>query len=140
MKEEKTMNIIKWSPIENVFDDFFYPTRWDRHLWNWNPVADVYDKADHLVIKAELPGVDKKDIVIDVKDGVLTLSGERSYDNETKEESYFRKERAYGKFERSFTLPTHVDAEKIKAEFKDGLLTIEIPKPEKHRPKKITIH
>ena len=82
----------------------------------------------------------KKDIVIDVRDGVLTLKGERSYEKEVAEDKYYRKERTYGKFERSFTLPVNVDAEHIKAEYKDGVLKIEVPKPEDHKPKKITVH
>jgi len=106
----------------------------------WNPAVDLYEKDDHFVIKAELPGVDKKDIAIDLKDRVLTLSGERSYENEVKEENYYRKERSYGKFQRAFTLPAHVDSDKIKAEFNDGLLQIEVPKPEQQKPKQVTIH
>jgi len=147
------MNIVSWNPssdlysvrdrFNRLFEDFFYPVgRGDRDtgLWDWNPVADIFDKDDHFVIKAELPGVDKKDIAIDMKDGVLTLKGERSYNNEVSEDKYYRKERSYGQFERSFTLPVDVDADKIKAEYKDGVLTIEVPKPEEHKPKKITIH
>ena len=147
------MNIVRWNPIgdmysatnhiNRLFEDVFYPMgrgEIDSGLWSWNPVADTYDRDDHFVIKAELPGVDKKDIVIDVKDGVLTLKGERTYDNEVTDDKYYRKERAYGKFERSFALPVNVDADKIKAEYKDGVLEIEIPKPEEHKPKKITIH
>jgi len=147
------MNIVRWNPMgdlysarnrfNRLFEDFFYPMvqeESDSSLWSWNPAADIYDKDDHFVIKAELPGVDKKDIVIDVKEGVLTLKGERSYDNEVTDDKYYRKERAYGKFERSFTLPVNVDAEKIKADYKDGVLKIEVPKPEDHKPKKITVH
>lgn len=147
------MNIVRWNPIgemysarnhiNKLFEDFFYPMgrgESDSGLWSWNPVADTYDRDDHFVIKAELPGVDKKDIVIDVKDGVLTLKGERVYDNEVTDDKYYRKERSYGKFERSFALPVNVDADKIKAEYKDGVLEIEIPKPEEHKPKKIMIH
>ena len=92
------------------------------------------------MIKAELPGVDKKDIKIDLKDRLLTLSGERSYDNEVKEENYYRRERSYGKFQRAFTLPADVDSEKIKAEFKDGVLEIEVPKPEEKKAKQVTVH
>jgi HSP20 family protein len=92
----------------------------------------MYDEDDRVVIKAELPGVDKKDIAVDVKDRVLTLSGERTYDNEVKAENYYRRERAYGKFQRAFNLPADVDSDKINADFKDGLLIIEVPKPEKH--------
>lgn len=92
------------------------------------------------MIKAELPGVDKNDIKIDLKDRLLTLSGERTYDNEVKEENYYRRERSYGKFQRAFTLPTDVDSDKIKADFKDGVLEIEVPKPEEKKAKQVTIH
>ena len=84
--------------------------------------------------------MEKKDISVDVKDQVLTLRGERKYDHEVKEEKYYRRERAYGKFQRAFSLPADVDSENIKAEFKDGLLKIEVPKPEKQKPKEIAIH
>jgi HSP20 family protein len=129
--------------MNHFFNDASYPVfKVDEELamCNWNPVVDIYDNEDNIVIKAELPGIDKKDIVIDVKDRVLTLKGERSVDNEVKEENFYRRERAFGKFERAFTLPTDVDSEKIKADFKDGLLKIDIPKPEKQKPKEITIH
>jgi HSP20 family protein len=112
----------------------------DTGMGRWNPAVDLYEKDDYFVIKAELPGVDKKDIAIDLKDRVLTLSGERSYENEVKEDSYYRRERSYGKFQRAFTLPAEVDSDKIKAEFKDGLLRIEVPKPEEQKPKQVTIH
>jgi len=112
----------------------------DTGMGRWNPAVDLYEKNDHFVIKAELPGVDKKDIAIDLKDRVLTLSGERSHENEVKEENYYRRERSYGKFQRVFTLPADVDSDKIKAEFNDGLLQIEVPKPEEQKPKKVTIH
>ncbi len=106
----------------------------------WNPVVDLYEKDDRYVIKAEIPGVDKKDIKVDLNDRVLTLSGERSYDNEVKEENYYRRERSYGKFQRAFTLPADVDSDKIKAEFNEGVLQIEVPKPEEQKPKQVTIH
>jgi HSP20 family protein len=108
--------------------------------FNWNPAVDVYDTDNTVVIKAELPGIDKKDLSIDVNGRVLTLKGERSGDNEVKEEKYYRKERFHGKFERSFTLPDDTDPEKIQAEFKDGVLKIEVPKPEEKKPKQITVH
>ena len=103
-------------------------------------MVDIYDRDEKIVINAELPGLEKKDISIDVKDRVLTLKGERAYDNETKDEKYYRRERAFGKFQRSFTLPDGLDPEKIKADYKDGLLSVEIPKSEKEKPKQITIH
>ena len=147
------MNLVRWNPwremnalqnrFNHLFDDsFFRPSRSDDDLslGTWHPVVDMYDEDDKVVIKAELPGMDKKDIVVDVKDRVLTLSGERTYDNEVKEENYYRRERAYGKFQLAFSLPADVDADKIKADFKDGLLKIEVPKPEEQKPKNIMVH
>jgi HSP20 family protein len=147
------MTLVKWSPwremtathnyLNRFFDNSFTNGRFDNgefEVTNWHPMVDIYDREGEIVIKAELPGLEKKDITIDVKDRVLTLKGERAYDNETKDEKYYRRERAYGKFQRSFTLPAGLDAEKIKADYKDGLLSVEIPKPEKEKPKEITIH
>ena len=147
------MNLVRWNPygemtaMQSRIDRMFSNPYWlagrmddDTGMGRWNPAVDLYEKDDHFVIKAELPGVDKKNIAIDLKDRVLTLSGERSYENEVKEENYYRKERSYGKFQRAFTLPADVDSDKIKAEFKDGLLQIEIPKPEEQKPKQVTIH
>ena len=147
------MNLVRWNPygemtamknrINRMFSEPYWLTRRmddDTDMGMWNPVVDLYEKDDHFVIKAELPGVDKKNISIDLKDRVLTLSSERSYENEVKEESYYRRERSYGKFQRAFTLPAHVESDKIKAEFNDGLLQIEVPKPEEQKPKQVTIH
>lgn len=147
------MNLVRWNPwremstmqnrINRMFNEPFWPGGRlddDTDMGMWNPAVDLYEKDDHFVIKAELPGVNKKDISIDLKDRVLTLSGERSHDNEVKEESYYRRERFYGKFQRAFTLPADVDSDKIKAEFKDGLLKITVPKPEQQKPKQVTIH
>jgi HSP20 family protein len=147
------MNLVRWNPweemstlqnrISNLFyEPFFRSDREDDGLsmGSWHPVVDMFENDDKIVLKAELPGVDKKDIAVDVKDRVLTLSGERSYDNEVKEENYYRRERACGKFKRAFTLPADVDADLIKADFKDGVLRVEMPKPEAQKPKQITIH
>jgi len=147
------MQLIRWNPIRDMysfrnqinhmFDNSFYPTHKDDEelsIWNWKPVVDIYDNDDNIVIKAELPGVAKQDIVIDVKGRFLTLKGERSSENEVKEDKYHSRERAYGKFERIFTLPAEVDSDKIKADYKDGVLRIDIPKPEKQKPKQITVH
>jgi HSP20 family protein len=90
-------------------------------------------------MKAELPGVEKDKIAIDVDGRILTLKGERISDSEVKEENYYRRERSYGRFQRSFTLPLETDSEKIKAEYKDGVLHLNIPKPESQKPKQITI-
>ena len=147
------MELIRWNPtkdmfslrhqMNHLFDDVFRPVvRGDSRfpMRNWNPTVDIYDNDEHIVIKAELPGIDKKDIVIDVKDGLLVLKGERSFDNEVKEEKYYCRERTFGKFERVFRLPADVDPEKISANYKDGILKIDIPKPEEQQPKQIAVH
>jgi len=147
------MELVRWNPIRDmfslrnhmnrVFGDFYFPTNreeGDLSIWNWNPVVDVYDNDDNIVLKAEIPGIDKKDIEVDVKGRVLTLKGERSSDNEVKEDNYYRRERCFGKFERAFNLPVDVELDKIRANYKDGVLEIEIPKPEEKKPKQITVH
>ena len=147
------MNLVKWRPLkelspfedrfDRLFDASFLPTVGMEDTpgsTQWRPVVDVYDREDKIVIKAELPGLEKKDIKVDVKDRVLTLKGERSYENEVKEGKYYRKERAFGKFERAFTLHSDIDSGKIEAEYKDGVLRVEIPKPEEEKPKKIMVH
>ena len=147
------MHLVRFNPIRdiyslrnrnnNIFDDLIYPNRrGDEKLtmWNWKPVVDIYDNEDKFVINAELPGVDKKDIVIDVKDRLLTLKGERSSEKEVKEDKYHRRERAYGSFERVFTLPAEIDPVQIKADFKNGILKIDIPKQEEQKPRQITVN
>ena len=147
------MELMKWNPTTDLFNlnsrfntlwnDFFAPTRGvgtAERRWNWNPAVDVYENDDAIVVKAELPGVDKDQIAVDVDGRTLTLKGERTGENEVKEDNYYRRERVYGRFERSFALPAEVDADAIKAEFKDGVLKIEIPKPEGTKPKQITVH
>lgn len=147
------MELIKWNPARDVFglhhrmdhllDEFFSPATWsgsNLSLWNLDPAVDVYENNDNIVIQAELPGLEKKDIVVDVKDRVLTLKGERSSDHEVKQENYYQRERTFGKFERSFTLPIDIDPEKIDATYKNGVLKITIPKPEEQKPKQVTVH
>ena len=147
------MQLIRWNPIRemynfrhrinHMFDNVFYPAREGDEalsMWNLKPAVDVYDNDNNIVIKAELPGMDKKDIVVHVNGRFLTLKGERSSENEVKEDKYHRRERSYGKFERVFTLPAEVDPDKITADYKDGILKIDIPKPEGQKPKEITVH
>jgi len=147
------MQLVRFNPIGNrlsfqnhfnqMFDNFFYTTAREAdetQVPSWNPRVDIYDNKENIVVKAELPGVEKKDVVVDLKGRVLTLKGERSYDNEVKEDKYFRRESCFGRFERSFTLPGDVDSDAVKAEYKDGILKINIPKPEENKPKAITIH
>jgi len=129
--------------VNHLFNDVFRPVvRGEERLSMWRryPTVDIYDNDESIVITAELPGIDKKDMVIDVKDGVLTLKGERSFDDEVKKEKYYYRERTFGKFERIFRLPAEVDPEKISADYKNGILKINIPKPEEQKPKQITVH
>ena len=147
------MNLVRWNPVRDMvhfnnnfssfFDDFFYPSREtarEDEAWNWQPAVDIYENDTAIVVKAELPGVDKKDISVDLNGDTLTLKGERTSENEVKEDKYYRKERVYGSFERHFKLPENVNPEKINADFKDGVLKVEIAKPEATKPKQITVH
>jgi HSP20 family protein len=147
------MDLIRWNPwnelaalrerMNRVFDDSLF--RSDHRedplaMGTWSPAVDMFEKDDKVVIKAELPGLDKKDVSLDLQNGVLTLKGERKHENEVEEENFYRREMSYGKFVRSFSLPVDVDADKIKAEFQNGLLTVEVPKPEEHKPKQIKVN
>ena len=106
----------------------------------WNPVVDIYDNENSIVVHADLPGVEKDKLSIDLDGRVLSIKGERGYEKEVEDKSFYRKERAFGTFKRAFTLPEYVDAETINAEFKNGVLKIEIKKPEEKKPKEITIN
>jgi HSP20 family protein len=103
------------------------------------PAVDVEDEADKYVLKAELPGLKKDDLKVTVSDGSIVLSGEKKAEHEEKHTGFHRYERCYGKFQRAFMLPTQVDANKIKANFKDGILEIDIPKSAEAKPKEIEI-
>lgn len=147
------MDLIRWNPWREMADfrsqlNRFFDMPQLRPDWSdgdgglgaWQPAVDVYEKDDKLVIKAELPGLEKKDISLDFKNGVLTLTGERNHEQEVKEDRFYRREITRGKFIRSFALPADVDVDKIAAEFKDGILGIEVPKPEGSKPKQITVN
>ncbi len=145
------MAIVRWQPygavaslqdsINKLFQDAFSRANIDEDfaLSAWKPVVDIFDKDDAIVIHAELPGVKKENVAIEVKDNVLTLRGERTESKEIKEDKYYRKERTFGSFHRAFTLPAAVNPDSIRATFKDGVLEIEIPKPEEQKPKQVKI-
>ena len=146
------MTLVRWDPFRNVsslqgrinrmFEDFFPRSReLDEEIGvcAWQPAVDIYETDEGLVIQAELPGVKKEDVSVELKDNILTLKGERKVDNEIDEQRYFRKERCFGTFHRSFTLRESVQADKIKARFKEGILEVEIPKAEAERPRQITV-
>lgn len=147
------MAIVKWDPfrdmmtlrerMDRLFEDSLSRIRGEGEepsFGAWTPAVDIYETADSLVIKAELPGLEKENINIEVKNNSLSLSGERRYEKEIKEENYHRMERSYGHFRRVFTLPATVDQENIKASFKNGVLEVALPKVEKAKPKQIKIN
>jgi HSP20 family protein len=105
----------------------------------WAPPVDIYETENDIVLKAELPGVDPKDVEVRVEDSTLYLKGERKFEKEVEDENYHRVERSYGSFARSFSLPNSINAEKVKAEYKDGLLTLTLPKREEAKPRTIKI-
>jgi len=106
----------------------------------WAPPVDIYENGDSLVLKAELPGIDPDDVEIRVEDNTLYLKGERKPEKDVKEQNYHRIERSYGTFARSFSLPNSVDADKVVANYKDGVLTLTMPKKEEAKPKTIKIN
>ncbi len=129
-------NRVNW-----LFDDMFpeISAGDDIGLMDWRPVVDTYEKDNAIVVNAELPGVKKEDISIDVKNNVLTISGERKDEENIHRDDYYRSERFYGRFQRSFTLPDNMDADKVDATYKDGMLEVKIPKTEDSARKKIEV-
>jgi len=111
----------------------------DQNSEQWIPAVDIRETEDALNMHVELPGIDKKDITIEVKDGVLNISGERRYEKDVKEENAHRIERAYGRFTRSFSLPRNVNADAVEASMQDGVLHVRLPKLESAKPKAIAI-
>jgi HSP20 family protein len=121
-----------FAPFDGVFNQAAVGTHF--------PVVDIYEKDEKLVFEAELPGLEKENINVDVKGRTLSLSGERENKNEVKEEGRYRKERRFGKFERSFKLPFEVTEEQIDATYRNGVLVLTVDKPEEQKPKQITIN
>lgn len=109
------------------------------YLGSFRPVVDIYDEGNEVVIHAELPGIKKEDIDVRVENNVLTLRGKKERKEEVKEEGYYRTERVYGNFSRSFSLPNTVDVSKIGAEYRDGVLTLRVPKAETAKPRQIEV-
>jgi HSP20 family protein len=106
----------------------------------WTPAVDIHETNDSYVVKADLPGVNKDDIHVDIRDNTLTIRGEKKYEEKVSKDNYVRTERAYGTFLRSLILPQNVDADKIEAKYKDGVLELTIPKKEEAKPKQIEIN
>jgi HSP20 family protein len=143
------MAIVRWDPFRDLVsmqDRLNHllagaPTRWsaDEGYGAWIPPVDIFERGDTLVISVELPGVGSSDIDVRVENGVLTLQGQRRRSEEVDDKNAYRLERIFGTFSRSFTLPTTVDATKINARYKDGVLEVQLPKAEEAKPKKVQI-
>ena len=133
----------RFSTLRDELDRLFdlaRPTRDSGLFSGWTPALDVHDEKDNFVVSVELPGLKKEDIGISLHEGVLTVSGERKQEHKRKEGETFRSERYFGRFQRSITLPAAVDGEKVKAAYKDGILTIELPKVEEAKPRQIAVN
>jgi len=146
------MTNMKWDPFRNVaalqdrinrmFDDSFSQAGSEDEMssYGWRPSVDIYEVEAGIVITADLPGVRKEDVSVEVKDNLLTLKGMREGGAGGEDQCYFCQERNFGQFQRTFTLQYNVDPEKIKASFKNGVLKITVPEPEEEQPRKIRVN
>ena len=139
------MNVVRYNPgnlfglrsnINSLFDDFFTPS---RNETSFSFPVDIYEEEESLVVVAQIPGMEKEDINIEIKDGVLYLAGEYKQSEDIKSESYHIKERTIGKISRSFSLPSSIDPDNVSASYEKGLLKLRIGKLEAVKPKKIDI-
>jgi len=151
------MSLVRWNParelatwpsdlfgiqreMNKMFDGFLRGTTdEDYAISSWTPAVDIAEHDDGYLVKVELPGVNKDDVKLTLENNILTMRGEKKLEKETKKENYHRVERSYGTFQRSFTLPAAVKAEKIDASYKDGILTVLLPKAEEAKPKQIEV-
>jgi HSP20 family protein len=147
------MLIARWTPQKNVIifhsnlirlaNDIDKPVTYqgaNKTRTTWNPAADIYDTDQGMTIKVELPGVGKKDIKVDIAEGVLTLTGVRKTAKAAVSGKFLHQERFNGEYKRSFNLPTNTDPAQVKATYQQGILTLTIPRPEKETTKQIPIH
>lgn len=145
------MSITRWDPFQNLatLQDqvnrlFENPPAGRRaensNLTAWAPAVDVYETENELVIKADLPDISEKDLDVRVENNLLTIRGERKLEQKVNEDNYLRIERTYGSFSRSFSLPTTVDTESIQAEYKNGVLTVQLPKRAESKPRQVKVN
>ncbi len=142
--------IARWEPfrratslqdqVNRLFNDVLERGGEESSLTAWAPSVDIYETEHELVVKADLPEVDPKDLDIRVENNILTIRGERKFEKKVNEENYLRVERSYGSFARSFTLANTVNSEAIKADYQNGVLTLSIPKREEAKPKQIKVN
>jgi len=144
------MSITRWDPFRHlttwqdqmnrIFDTALRFRPEEEALTTWAPSVDIYETENELVIKADLPEVSEKDIDVRIENNMLTIRGERKFEQKVKEENYLRIERSFGSFSRSFSLPATVNAEAIKAEYKNGVLTVAVPKKAEAKPKQVKVN
>jgi len=131
------------STLQNQFNrlinESFQNNGEESALTTWAPAVDIYETPNELVVKADLPDVNEKDIDVRVENNLLTIRGERKFEKSVSEENYLRVERTYGAFSRSFSLPNTVNAEAIGAEYKNGVLTVTLPKREESKPRQVKV-
>ena len=142
--------IARWEPfrgvstlqeqINRLFNHTFDRASQESSLSAWAPSVDIYETENELIIKADLPDLNEKDIDIRVENNMLTIRGERKFEQKVKEENYLRVERTFGSFSRSFSLPNTVNTEAIKAEYKQGVLSVELPKRAESKPKQVKVN
>ncbi len=145
------MTLVKWQPfrsplaefddIRQEFDRFFcrgWPTGLEEGAWT--PALDVIERENEVIVKAELPGLGHEDIDLSIVDNTLTLKGEKRHEAEKTEGGHYRSERVFGSFQRTINLPSYVDADKVAATFKDGVLDVRLPKREEAKVKKINVN
>jgi HSP20 family protein len=126
--------------INRLFNEGFERASEESNLTAWAPAVDIYETEHELVVKADLPDVDSKDLDIRVENNILTIRGERQFEKNVNQDNYLRVERAYGAFSRSFSLANTVNSEAIKADYQNGVLTLSIPKREEAKPKQIKVN
>ena len=144
------MNSIRWEPFRNSnslqdhFNRLFesaYPNRSsESSVTTWAPAVDIYETENELVLKADLPDINEKDLDIRIENNTLTVRGERKFEKQVNEDDYLRVERSYGSFSRSFTLPNTINTEAIRAEYKNGVLTVQMPKRAESKPKQVKVN
>lgn len=144
-----TPTLSRWDPfrelsrvqeqVNRFLEDSYLRRTGESSLTAWAPEVDIHETPDALVLEADLPGIDEKDLDIRVENNMLTIRGERKFEKKVSEENYLRVERAYGTFTRSFSLPHTVNTENIKANYENGVLTVRLPKREEAKPKQIKV-
>ena len=126
--------------LNRMFNDFFGRATQEQNLTTWAPAVDIYEGEHELVVKADLPDIKPEELDIRVENNILTIRGERKFEKKSEEKNYLRVERAYGSFFRSFSLANTVNSDAIKADYKDGVLTLSVPKREEAKPKQIKVN